>query len=71
MVTSREGRVSRNNMLRLAMPQHPVTSREGRVSRNFVLVNVFIKYTVTSREGRVSRNNVETAEPFNLEGHVP
>ena len=35
LVTSREGRVSRNDRIPVISKCHLVTSREGRVSRNF------------------------------------
>ena len=56
MVTSREGRVSRNVDDLVVVAKSKVTSREGRVSRN--TDNVFTPeiVKVTSREGRVSRN---------------
>ena len=38
LVTSREGRVSRNNIYFLYISRILVTSREGRVSRNFLLL---------------------------------
>ena len=57
LVTSREGRVSRNHQsLSECLQQCQVTSREGRVSRNENLHPVFLHRRVTSREGRVSRN---------------
>ena len=56
IVTSREGRVSRNMVQVLFLRNRPVTSREGRVSRNGGTYETDKEKCVTSREGRVSRN---------------
>ena len=58
-VTSREGRVSRNEyLIDYEAGVQPVTSREGRVSRNVRDRTESLSPTrVTSREGRVSRND--------------
>ena len=57
IVTSREGRVSRNPASATISAVDWVTSREGRVSRNAETLSVLpATYLVTSREGRVSRN---------------
>ena len=55
-VTSREGRVSRNDDNPLYGDDKIVTSREGRVSRNETAIGEANTEEVTSREGRVSRN---------------
>ena len=55
-VTSREGRVSRNQLLGTGKDYGMVTSREGRVSRNIIFFTDIHVFAVTSREGRVSRN---------------
>ena len=57
IVTSREGRVSRNIYNLTDFPIKNVTSREGRVSRNAVVLQYKSITCVTSREGRVSRNS--------------
>ena len=56
VVTSREGRVSRNIAYVVEGLIAQVTSREGRVSRNIVEDWPELPDDVTSREGRVSRN---------------
>ena len=70
-VTSREGRVSRNQPGICPVVAVYVTSREGRVSRNGKLKDIFMQGFVTSREGRVSRNI--DSEPDEMEeiSHVP
>ena len=55
-VTSREGRVSRNDISEMKPLPLKVTSREGRVSRNRHVRRDVCVQDVTSREGRVSRN---------------
>ena len=55
-VTSREGRVSRNQIIFHSYFFCHVTSREGRVSRNSMMPDNQLIKLVTSREGRVSRN---------------
>ena len=57
VVTSREGRVSRNFTHVFKPIGHLVTSREGRVSRNQEARRMERLHCVTSREGRVSRNS--------------
>ena len=76
LVTSREGRVSRNrDDYFLCCDFFLVTSREGRVSRNTkyslkhsstIPVNI-----VTSREGRVSRNTYALFPYALSDCHVP
>ena len=62
IVTSREGRVSRNKQNFLNSRTGHVTSREGRVSRNMPHSGShLLPAQVTSREGRVSRNMSKTA----------
>ena len=57
-VTSRKGRVSRNDLNYLAFQNAGVTSRKGRVSRNLIARSIFCGNYVTSRKGRVSRNAI-------------
>ena len=59
MVTSREGRVSRNQYEKMPQTGIIVTSREGRVSRNVEGLSGIDPGFVTSREGRVSRNQAQ------------
>ena len=59
MVTSCEGRVSRNYCVRVLILIQLVTSREGRVSRNCLSFGFSEIPHVTSREGRVSRNHAK------------
>ncbi len=56
IVTSRKGRVSRNNLLKYSPVMRRVTSRKGRVSRNVSFAEEVKEHMVTSRKGRVSRN---------------
>ena len=59
LVTSRKGRVSRNDVQAAVQAFVQVTSRKGRVSRNFFQLHFQILDLVTSRKGRVSRNPEE------------
>ena len=59
-VTSRKGRVSRNENGVVSGQKINVTSRKGRVSRNWSESTIHGIPLVTSRKGRVSRNqNIE------------
>ena len=71
LVTSREGRVSRNLESATDVLTWFVTSREGRVSRNFLLLTWKYIGEVTSREGRVSRNQKEKGYLLEVPCHVP
>ena len=71
VVTSREGRVSRNGTDRIDKPLPKVTSREGRVSRNCVVFVIDKATLVTSREGRVSRNRIHRGWSEKYRRHVP
>ena len=72
LVTSREGRVSRNvGAIGALAAGIGVTSREGRVSRNLAEKAQQLLNIVTSREGRVSRNKVADQVVNKDNGHVP
>ena len=71
IVTSREGRVSRNWSLMQQLRDLLVTSREGRVSRNLLCGGEVRIGCVTSREGRVSRNHDAGYGGADIIRHVP
>ena len=72
IVTSRKGRVSRNENDKEFRDAVTVTSRKRRVSRNDkIAVQDAVTGWVTSRKGRVSRNNITIQRWLDRRRHVP